>query len=157
MIKRPGLLLRCIAIPLLVGTFSAFLTQNSMADFAILQKPPLAPPGIVFPTVWTILYVLMGIASYLVLTSDARQDDIDQAITVYGGQLILNFFWSIIFFRLEWYLVAFFWLVLLWAAIFYTILQSRKVSPAAAWLLAPYLLWVTFAGYLNLSIYFLNA
>ena len=156
MMKNPKLLLVCIAIPLLVGGLSAFLTMDGMADFAAIEKPPLSPPGILFPIVWTVLYVLMGVASYLVLTSDARQDDIDHAITLYAIQLVLNFFWSIIFFRLEWYLVAFIWLVLLWIAILYTLLLFRKISKTAGWLLVPYLLWVTFAGYLNLSIYLLN-
>ena len=156
MIKNPKLLVVCIAIPLLVGGLSAFLTMDGMADFAAIEKPPLSPPGILFPIVWTVLYVLMGVASYLVLTSDARQDDIDHAITLYAIQLVLNFFWSIIFFRLEWYLVAFIWLVLLWIAILYTLLLFRKISKTAGWLLVPYLLWVTFAGYLNLSIYLLN-
>ena len=156
MMKNPKLLLVCIAIPLLVGGLSAFLTMDGMADFAAIEKPPLSPPGILFPIVWTVLYVLMGVASYLVLTSDARQDDIDHAITLYAIQLVLNFFWSIIFFRLEWYLVAFIWLVLLSIAILYTLLLFRKISKTAGWLLVPYLLWVTFAGYLNLSIYLLN-
>ena len=157
MIKNPKLLILCIAVPLLVGGLAAFLTGNSMADFAALEKPPIAPPGFLFPIVWTVLYVLMGVASYLVLTSGADQGDIDHAITAYGLQLVLNFFWSIIFFRLEWYLAAFLWLVLLWLAILYTLLQFRKISRHAAWLLIPYLLWVTFAGYLNLSIYLLNS
>ncbi len=156
MMKNPKLLVLCIAIPLLVGGLSSFLTMDSMAAFAVLEKPPLSPPGILFPIVWTVLYILMGVASYLVLTSGARQDDIDHAITVYAIQLVLNFFWSIIFFRLEWYLAAFLWLVLLWIAILYTLLLFRKISRPAAWLLVPYLLWVTFAGYLNLSIYLLN-
>ncbi len=156
MIKNPKLLVLCIAIPLLVGGLSSFLTIDSMAAFAVLEKPPLSPPGILFPIVWTVLYILMGVASYLVLTSGARQDDIDHAITVYEIQLVLNFFWSIIFFRLEWYLAAFLWLVLLWITILYTLLLFRKISKSAAWLLVPYLLWVTFAGYLNLSIYLLN-
>ena len=156
MMKNPKLLVVCIAIPLLVGGLSAFLTMDGMADFAAIEKPPLSPPGILFPIVWTVLYVFMGVASYLVLTSAARQDDIDHAITLYAIQLVLNFFWSIIFFRLEWYLVAFIWLVLLWIAILYTLLLFRKISKTAGWLLVPYLLWVTFAGYLNLSIYLLN-
>ena len=156
MMKNSKLLVVCIAIPLLVGGLSAFLTMDGMADFAAIEKPPLSPPGILFPIVWTVLYVFMGVASYLVLTSAARQDDIDQAITVYAIQLALNFFWSIIFFRLEWYLAAFIWLVLLWIAILYTLLLFRKISKTAGWLLVPYLLWVTFAGYLNLSIYLLN-
>lgn len=156
MIKNPRLLVVCIAVPLLVGGLASFLTMDSMAAFAAIEKPPLSPLGILFPIVWTVLYVLMGVASYLVLTSGARQEDIDHAITAYGLQLAMNFLWSIIFFRLGWYLAAFIWLVLLWIAILYTLLVFRKISKPAGWLLLPYLLWVTFAGYLNLSIYLLN-
>ena len=156
MIKQPKLLLLCIAIPLLVGAASGFLTGNSMDAFALLEKPPLSPPGILFPIIWTILYILMGIGSYLVLTSDARQEEIDHAITVYGLQLAFNFFWSVIFFRLESYLGAFLWLILLWISVLYTLLLFRRISPASARLLLPYLLWITFAGYLNLGVALLN-
>ena len=156
MFKNSKLLVFCIAVPLLVGALAGFLTRDSMAAFAALEKPPLSPPGILFPIVWTVLYVLMGVASYLVLTSGARQEDIDHAITAYGLQLAMNFLWSFIFFQMGWYLTAFVWLVLLWIAILYTLLVFRKISNPAGWLLVPYLLWVTFAGYLNLSIYLLN-
>ncbi|MBQ7955593.1 MAG: tryptophan-rich sensory protein [Lachnospiraceae bacterium] len=145
-----------IAIPLIVGFVSGFISRNGMEQFGQLNQPPLAPPGFLFPIVWTILYVLMGIASYLVFVSNKEGQDIQDALTVYGVQLVVNFFWSIFFFNLEWYLFAFFWLVLLWVLILYTIRLFYPISQVAAYLLVPYLLWVTFAGYLNLSIYLLN-
>ncbi|MBD5478052.1 MAG: tryptophan-rich sensory protein [Lachnospiraceae bacterium] len=146
-------LITCIAIPLAVGSLSALLTRNSMETFNTIAKPGLAPPGWLFPVVWTILYVLMGIASYLVLTSGKPND---KALTTYGIQLIFNFFWSLIFFNLELYLFAFVWLVLLWLLILKTTLLFYQISKPAGYLMVPYLLWVTFAGYLNLSIYLLN-
>lgn len=149
-------LIIAIAIPLLVGALAGFLTADSMTAFMQLDKPPLSPPGILFPIVWSILYTLMGIASYLIYSSNTKQEDINDALCVYALQLFVNFFWSIIFFNLEWYLFAFFWLVLLWVLILYTILLFYRISKPAAYLLIPYLLWVTFAGYLNLGIYLLN-
>lgn len=146
-------LITCLAIPLAVGSLSALLTQNSMETFNSITKPGLAPPGWLFPVVWTILYILMGIASYLVLTSGKPNN---YALTVYGIQLVFNFFWSIIFFNLELYLFAFIWLVLLWLLILKTTLLFYQISKSAGYLMVPYLLWVTFAGYLNLSIYLLN-
>ena len=146
-------LITCIAIPLAVGSLSALLTRNSMETFNAVTKPGLAPPGWLFPVVWTILYVLMGIASYLVLKSGKPND---KALTTYGIQLIFNFFWSLIFFNLELYLFAFVWLVLLWLLILKTTLLFYQISKPAGYLMVPYLLWVTFAGYLNLSIYLLN-
>ena len=146
-------LITCLAIPLAVGSLSALLTQNSMETFNSIAKPSLAPPGWLFPVVWTILYILMGIASYLVLTSGKPND---KALTTYVIQLVFNFFWSIIFFNLELYLFAFIWLVLLWLLIIKTTLLFYQISKPAGYLMIPYLLWVTFAGYLNLSIYLLN-
>ena len=146
-------LITCLAIPLAVGSLSALLTQNSMETFNSITKPGLAPPGWLFPVVWTILYILMGIASYLVLTSGKPNT---YALTVYGIQLVFNFFWSIIFFNLELYLFAFIWLVLLWLLILKTTLLFYQISKPAGYLMVPYLLWVTFAGYLNLSIYLIN-
>ena len=93
-------LIVCIAIPLIVGIVSAFLTRNAMEAFTVLDKPPLSPPGILFPIVWTILYVLMGIASYLILISDTPYRS-RTALTVYGVQLFFNFCWSLLFFNLE--------------------------------------------------------
>lgn len=146
-------LVTCLFIPLAVGSLSALLTQNNMKTFGLLNKPALAPPGWLFPIVWTILYVLMGIASYLVLISEKPNDT---ALTVYGIQLIFNFFWSIIFFNLEMYLFAFIWLVVLWLLILKTTILFYQISKVTGYLMIPYLLWVTFAGYLNFSIYLLN-
>lgn len=144
------------AIPLLVGIVASLLTRGSMEAFAQLNKPPLSPPGILFPIVWTILYTLMGIASYLVYTSGTTKEEVNNALLIYFLQLAVNFFWSIFFFNFEWYIFSFFWLVLLWVLIFYTIRLFYPISNTAAYLLIPYLLWVTFAGYLNLGIAALN-
>ena len=149
-------LLLCIAIPVLTGSLSGFLTRGSMQVFRQLNKPPLSPPGAVFPIVWTILYILMGIASYLVFSSGAGQGDIRNALSVYGLQLAVNFIWPLFFFNLGWYFFSFVWLVLLWLLILITIRLFYHISRPAAYLLLPYLLWVTFAGYLNLGIAILN-
>ncbi len=145
-----------IVIPLLVGGVSAFLTMDSMQSFDLIAKPPLSPPAWLFPVVWSILFVLMGIASYLVYTSNAPKEQKTRALTVYAIQLAVNFFWSLIFFNLEAYLFAFLWLVLLWALVVWTIILFWRIRPGAGILLLPYLLWVTFAGYLNFAIYLLN-
>ena len=150
------LLTICIIIPLAVGSLSGYISASAMDSFRMLNKPPLSPPGFLFPIVWTILYILMGIASYLVLTSGQSTTKIKDAMITYGLQLFFNFFWSIIFFNLEWYMLAFVWLVVLWVLIFNTIISFYEISKTAAYLLIPYLLWVTFAGYLNLGIYLLN-
>lgn len=147
-------LLVYLAIPLAVGGLAGILTKDSMMQFALVNKPPLSPPGWLFPVVWTILFLLMGLASYLVSRSDSAQKR--PALILYAIQLIVNFFWSIFFFNFEWYLFSFFWLVLLWVLILLTIRAFWRVSPVAGILLIPYLLWVTFAGYLNLAIYLLN-
>lgn len=146
-------LIVCLIIPLAVGGISAYLTRNSMMVYGALNKPFLSPPGRLFPVVWTILYVLMGIASYLVLTSGKPDDN---ALTIYGIQLIFNFFWSIIFFNMQLYLAAFIWLVLLWIMILKTVVMFFRISGAAGYMMLPYLVWVTFAGYLNFSVYLLN-
>lgn len=146
-------LIACIALPLVIGGFSAFLTRGSIETFETINKPPLSPPGWLFPIVWTILYVLMGVASYLVLTSGKPNRT---ALVVYGIQLVFNFFWSIIFFNLERYLFAFIWLALLWLLILITTILFYRISQPAGYLMLPYLLWVTFAGYLNFAIYLLN-
>ena len=131
-------LIICLAIPLAVGGISAFLTQDSMKMFETIQKPPLSPPGWLFPIVWTILYLFMGIASYLVLTSSKSNQT---ALTLYGIQLVFNFIWPLIFF---------------WILILATIIQFDSISKPAKYFMLPYLLWVTFAGYLNFAIYLLN-
>ncbi len=145
-----------LAIPLVVGGLSALVTRREMEAFSQLNQPPLSPPSWLFPIVWTILFLLMGLASYLVITGDAPDGVIRRALTVYGIQLGVNFLWSILFFNLKWYLFAFCWLVLLWGLILVTMLLFFPIRKAAGWLLVPYFLWVTFAGYLNFGIFLLN-
>ncbi len=149
-------LIICLAIPLGVGGLSAWLTRGTMDMYAACEKPSLSPPGWIFPIVWTILYLLMGWASYLVLESSGAQEQKNQALTLYGLQLGLNFLWPLVFFRAGELLAAFGVLVLLWAAIYLTIRSFSKLRELAGDLLLPYLLWVSFAGYLNLGIYLLN-
>lgn len=143
-----------IAISLGVGALAGFLTRNSMTLYPTLVKPPLAPPGWIFPVVWTILYVLMGISAYIIYTSNSK--DKEEALRVYILQLMMNFFWSIIFFNQQAYLLAFFILVILWVLILIMIQKFKDINTLAGILQIPYLLWVTFAGYLNLAIYLLN-
>lgn len=143
----------CLLLPLAVGGLAAFLTRNSMDLFAMVKKPPLSPPGWLFPVVWTILYLLMGFASYLVLVAEKPGRT---TWKFYLAQLAFNFVWPILFFHLQMYLLSFVWLLLLWILILVTILWFTRSSRLAGYLLIPYLLWVTFAGYLNLGIYILN-
>lgn len=148
-------LLKSIAVPLAVGGVSALITMDAMKSFGSLNQPPLSPPAWLFPLVWSILYVLMGIASYLVLVSD-KPARAKTALTVYGVQLFFNFFWSIIFFNFEAYLFAFIWLIILWVLIIITAVLFFGINKTAGYLMIPYILWVTFAAYLNLAIYLLN-
>ena len=154
--KKLRTLLIAVAIPLLVGAVAGLLTRNSMQVFEGLQQPPFAPPGVLFPIVWTILYALMGIASYLIYTSGKDPEEVNSALAVYGVQLVVNFLWPIVFFRFGWYTFAFFWLILLWVLVIYTILLFYRISKPAAWLMVPYLVWLTYAAYLNLGIVLLN-
>lgn len=151
-----GLLAKCIAIPLLVGGLSAFLTRDSMRVFMELNRPPLSPPGWLFPIVWTILYILMGVSSYLIIQSGAEEEAVNSALSVYVYQLIVNFLWSTFFFNFGWYLFSFIWLVFLWVLVLIMIVRFYNISRLAGILQIPYLIWVTFAGYLNLGIWLLN-
>ncbi len=149
-------LILCIAIPLAVGGLSAFLTRNNMNLFDSLQKPPFTPPSWAFPVVWTILYILMGFASYRICTQGVGHPNRTPALVVYGIQLVFNFFWSLIFFNLQTFLPAFFWLMALWVMIIWLLLLTRPIDRVAFWCLLPYLIWVTIAAYLNLFVYLLN-
>lgn len=146
-----------VIIALAVGGISALITMNNMDLYSRIERPALAPPPWLFPIVWTILYVLMGIGAALVYSKrEINPEETRNSLLIYTVNLALNFFWSIIFFNMEAYLFAFIWLVLLWLVIIAMIVSFRKVSPVAAYLQIPYLIWVTFAGYLNLAIYILN-
>jgi tryptophan-rich sensory protein len=106
--------------------------------------------------VWTILYVLMGVSSYLILTSDASVEEISDAIRLYAYQLLVNFLWPTFFFNFQWYFFALLWLILLWILVFLMIRKFATINKWAAYLNIPYLIWLTFAGYLNAGIWWLN-
>lgn len=148
-------LLICLAIPLAIGGLGALL-GGGMDQYQALNQPPLSPPGWIFPIVWTILYLLMGYASYRVLTADAPRADRKKALTFYGIQLFLNFLWPALFFGLGWFWAAFVLLLALWVMIYLTMHLFGLIDDTAENLLIPYLLWVTFAGYLNLGVALLN-
>ena len=145
-----------IGIPLAVGAVSALLSRGAMELFEIVKKPPLAPPSWLFPVVWTLLYTLMGISSYLVRVSDAAAGEKRKALTIYGYQLAVNFLWPTFFFNLQWYLFSLAWLILLWILVFGMINRFRPISRWAALLNIPYLIWLTIAAYLNAGIWWLN-
>lgn len=146
-----------ILIPLAVGGLSALITSGSMDIYGRINTPALAPPPILFPIVWTALFILMGISSAMVYnTESAPLPQRKSALYTYALSLFFNFFWSIIFFNAQAYLFAFIWLLALLFLIVRTIMKYIKINPTAAYLQIPYLLWVTFAGYLNFSIWLLN-
>lgn len=149
-------LILCIVLPLAVGGIAGFISKDSMNIFGGLNKPPLSPPGWLFPIAWTILYTLMGIASYLVLTSGAAQNDVAKALKLYGLQLLFNFLWTLWFFKLGWYWFSFIWIIVLLFLIGVTTILFYRISKPAAYMLIPYLAWVAFAGYLNFGIAILN-
>ena len=145
-----------LALPLLTGGFASLLSRGRMDLFDTVQKPPLSPPAWLFPVAWTILYVLMGIASYRIYTARAEQYRINRALLLYGVQLAFNFCWTLIFFNLGAYTFAFVWLAALLALIVLTAARFAGIDRPAAFLMLPYILWVAFAGYLNLGIAILN-
>ena len=144
--------IKSILVPVLIGAFVGLITSGSM-DYNILQKPPLAPPGAVFPIVWTILYILMGVSYGILKTSNQADEDIDR---IYYIQLAINALWSIIFFNLKWRLFAFVWIILLAIAVAIMITKFYEKNKIAGFLQIPYLLWVIFATYLNFGFYILN-
>ena len=146
----------CIAVPLIVGGLSSLLTMGSRAAFRQLQKPPLTPADWVFPVAWGLLYVLMGVASYLVYTANATPQMRYSALIAYGVTLVFNFVWPLLFFRLGMRLVAFVWLLLLLGLVALTASIFGRVRKSAGVLLLPYLVWTAFAAYLNLGVYLLN-
>lgn len=132
------------------------MTRNGTEIYnATIIQPPLSPPSWVFPVVWGILYALMGFsAARISLALPSRERS--RGLNLYITQLVVNFFWSLIFFNAQSFGFAFFWLLLLWVLVLWMILTFRKVDPLAAKLQIPYLLWLTFAAYLNLGVWYLN-
>ena len=146
-----------VAIPMTVGIIAAALTRDSMDIYDTLKVPPLAPPGILFPIVWTILYIIMGVSSAIIfINRNQLPDEAKKGFIWYGVSLILNFSWSIIFFNLQASFFALLVLIAMLVTIIKTIIDYYKVMPLAAYLQIPYVLWVAFAGYLNAGIWLLN-
>jgi tryptophan-rich sensory protein len=150
-------LLISVVIPLIIGGISGGFTVSGINSwYATINKPWFNPPNWIFGPVWTSLYVMMGIAFYLIWKSDAVPSLKSQAITLFFIQLIVNFLWSIIFFYLQQPGWAFFDIVIMWVMILLTIFSFGKISSTAAWLLVPYICWVSFASVLNFAIWKLN-
>ena len=152
-INYKELILNLLTVYIVAG-LSAFLTMNSMKNYAALNQPPLSPPGWVFPIVWTILFTLMGISAYLVFQSLSNRKDFP--FTIYALQLVFNFFWPLIFFNSKQFLFALIWLIVLWFLILIMIIAFYRHNKLAAYLQIPYLVWVTFAAYLNAGVWLLN-
>ena len=149
-------LFKNLAIPLLVGIVSGFLTRSGVEEYSQnAVKPFFTPPDWLFPVAWTVLYILMGIAAYIVETTNTDQSK-NRATVFYYLQLFFNFCWSFIFFGMQAYLFAFVWIIILWVLIIATTLEFYKISKTAAYLMIPYIIWVTFAAVLNFSVYLLN-
>lgn len=144
-------LIGSLALSLGVGIVSSLLSMDGMEQYQDMYQPPLAPPGWLFPVVWTILYILMGVAAYLVYETEESEQR-STALKLYGMQLFFNGIWSLIFFGTQTYFFAFVWLVVLWFLIYLTIKEFLERNKTAGILMIPYLAWVTFAGYLNLAI-----
>ena len=154
MILKLKTLIISLAISLGVGGLSSIITRESSEIYKNLNRPPLSPPSWVFPIVWTFLYILMGISSYIIYESNSNIKN--KALTVYIIQLAVNFIWPILFFNLNMFLLSFIWIILLFVLILYTVVLFYEIKPLAAYLQIPYILWIIFAGYLNLMVYILN-
>ena len=145
--KQKSLLISLL-ISLGTGVIAGFLTFGSMAQYQEMYHPPLAPPGWVFPVVWLLLYTLMGIASYRIYLKNPKAE----ALKLYLIQLAVNFFWPVFFYNLGWQLFAAVWLLVLWYLVFVMIKEFARIDEGAARLMIPYLVWLTFAAYLNIVI-----
>ncbi|MDD3421595.1 MAG: tryptophan-rich sensory protein [Methanocellales archaeon] len=157
-IKNISQLVYSIVICQLAGIIGSFFTFPSIQTwYAALEKPSFNPPNWLFSPVWITLFILMGVSLYLVWSSGAKTRYVKIALTLFGIQLILNILWSIIFFGLKSPFYAFIEIAILWVAILLTIFKFFKISKTAAYLLIPYLLWVSFAAVLNFSIWVLNS
>lgn len=138
------------------GALSGWLIRDSVELYReVIEKPPLSPPAILFPIVWTILYAMMGIGAAKIALSDPSQQR-DSSLQLFLWQLAVNFLWPIFFFRMQCFGGALLWLALLWGLVLWMIRSFHQVSTRAAKLQIPYLLWLTFAAYLNAGVYLLN-
>lgn len=149
-------LIIAIIIPLIVGGISAFLTSGDMQIYETLSRPALAPPAWLFPIAWTILYILMGLASYFIFASTADSKKKTIALLLYAAQLVLNFFWTPLFFSYSLYLVALIELLVMWVIVLIDTILFFKIKPIAGVLMLVLLLWLSFATYLNLAYYIMS-
>ncbi len=149
-------LLISLLIPLATGGLSALITKDFQGLYETIKQPPLAPPALVFPIVWSVLYVLMGVSLYLVWTKEGGFKSKTAAYLIFAIQLFLNFIWSPVFFKFMQFLPAFVILCLLWLATLAMIISFYTISKPAGLLQIPYLIWLTFAAYLNFAVYYLN-
>lgn len=142
-----------ILIPLIAGGIG-YLLSGGTSIYSTIVKPSFAPPSIIFPIAWTILYILMGISSYII--SENNHEHTEISFKLYITQLIVNILWPLFFFRFNLYFFSFVWLILLLALVIYMVYLFYKIKPIAAYLQIPYILWLIFAGILNYAIYTLN-
>jgi tryptophan-rich sensory protein len=154
--RAGGIIVAIVACELAGIIGSVFTTPSIPGWYAGIAKPSFNPPNWIFGPVWTLLYALMGLAAYLVYEKGFKRPEVKKALAVFAAQLLLNALWSIVFFGAHMILGAAVVIVLLWAMILATILLFTKISKTAAYLLVPYILWVTFAAVLNVSFYVLN-
>ncbi|QXE17869.1 TspO/MBR family protein [Clostridium sp. 001] len=154
--KHIGKLIISIIIAEGVGAISAFLGMSNQEMYSQLVKPVFSPPGWVFPIVWIILFFLMGTAAYRVWIRGKQGEKVKRALVLYVVQLVLNFMWTIIFFRFQLYGLAFLELMILLVFILMTTFEFSRIDKTAAYLMIPYILWVSFAGILNYAIWMLN-
>ncbi len=151
-------LIICISIPLVIGATSGFFTASGVESwYQTINKPSWNPPNRIFAPVWTSLYIIMGIAIFLVWKANAGKELKKTAVILFAIQLLLNFCWSFIFFYQQQPGWAFVEIIALWLFILLTIFAFAKVNKTAAWLLVPYISWVSFAAILNYTIWKLNS
>ncbi len=145
-----------LAIPLAIGFLASSLFSDTALVYNAFNLPPFSPPASIFGIAWTIIYILMGIASFFIFTAKAQRKDKISALFIYFFQLIINFFWTYIFFNLNLQLIAFLWIIFLILLVYILIKKFYPISKIASYLLLPYFLWLCYASYLNLFIFLLN-
>ena len=152
MIKWKNLIIS-ILIPVIIG-FLGSIFGNVMNGFDGINKPSFTPPAIVFPIAWTILYILMGISSYLIFESDSSEKD--SALLIYGIQLVINSLWTFFFFNLKWFLISFVLVLIILLLVIVMIIKFYKINKTAAYLQIPYVVWLIFAAILSYNVFLLN-
>jgi translocator protein len=155
--KNVLVLLACLAVCFAAAAIgSAFTIKSIPTWYAALAKPPLNPPNWIFGPVWSLLYTAMAVAVFLVIKNGFKGDGVTYAAVLFGAQLVLNALWSVVFFGKQNPLIALIIIIVLWVAILLTIIAFYRVSKPAAYIMIPYILWVSFASYLNAGVWWIN-